>query len=135
MASMSATAADALANPPSGTADLEEVWNFLNIGVDHIMNNLGIGISHYTNLYMCAYNYCTPTKMQNNKTDRNRSKTPSYGLFLWFTDSARVYNRSQLRWLPRSVLQIVQLPHCSLEADERGMDLVSLRAGTSPDRI
>jgi hypothetical protein len=57
---------------------------FLNIGVDHIMNNLEAGLSfaNYTNLYTCVYDYCTSTKMQNNKTDGNRSKIPSYSFFL-----------------------------------------------------
>jgi cullin 1 len=84
MASTSAAAADVLTKPPSRTADLEETWNFLNIGVDHIMNNLEAGLSfaNYTNLYTCVYNYCTSTKMQNNKTDGNRSKSPSYSFFL-----------------------------------------------------
>jgi len=60
---------------PPKTADLEETWTFLNIGVDHIMNKYEEGLSfvYYTNLYTTVYNYCTSTKMQNSRADGNRS--------------------------------------------------------------
>ena len=57
----------------SRTADLNETWDFLNRGVEHIMLHLekGLSFSHYTNLYTTVYNYCTSTKMQG-KLEGNR---------------------------------------------------------------
>jgi cullin 1 len=50
---------------PARTADLDETWNFLNEGVDHIMTRLeqGLSFAGYTSLYTTVYNYCTSTKM------------------------------------------------------------------------
>lgn len=51
---------------PSKTAELEETWQYLCKGVDHIMNKQEIGLSYkaYANLYTTIYNYCTSTRMQ-----------------------------------------------------------------------
>ncbi|KAJ7599806.1 Cullin repeat-like-containing domain protein, partial [Mycena floridula] len=67
------TADDALSNPPPRTADLEETWAFLEIGVHHIMNNpeSGLVFVNYENLYTTVYNYCLWTNMQG-KPGRNR---------------------------------------------------------------
>ncbi|KAF9000248.1 ubiquitin-protein ligase [Cyathus striatus] len=59
---------------PPRTADLEETWTFLNMGVDHIMTKLehGLQFADYTSLYTTVYNYCTSTKMQG-KLEGNRT--------------------------------------------------------------
>ena len=65
MASSSAARANDFANmPPHRTADLEEIWMFLNRGIDHIMTNVETELSFigYTSLYSAVYNYCTSTK-------------------------------------------------------------------------
>ncbi|KAL1716976.1 Cullin [Schizophyllum commune] len=69
---------------PSRTADLNETWDFLNRGVEHIMLHLekGLSFSHYTNLYTTVYNYCTSTKMQG-KLEGNRSGANLVGADLY----------------------------------------------------
>jgi cullin 1 len=56
---------NAFTNMPPRTADLDETWDFLNEGVDHIMTRLeqGLSFAGYTSLYTTVYNYCTSTKM------------------------------------------------------------------------
>ncbi|CAK5269764.1 unnamed protein product [Mycena citricolor] len=53
---------------PATTADLKTTWEFLEDGVDHIMNKLQTGVSYskYMSLYTVAYNYCTVSKMPSN---------------------------------------------------------------------
>lgn len=61
----SSTPSNAFTNMPPRTADLDETWNFLNEGVDHIMTRLeqGLSFTGYTSLYTTVYNYCTSTKL------------------------------------------------------------------------
>ncbi|KAF4619424.1 hypothetical protein D9613_004852 [Agrocybe pediades] len=56
---------EALRAIPSKTAELDETWRFLELGVDHLMKNYDKGLAYtaYTNLYTAVYNYCTSTKM------------------------------------------------------------------------
>ncbi|KAJ3753066.1 ubiquitin-protein ligase [Lentinula raphanica] len=80
----SSSSSTLLDNPPSRTADLEETWTYLKLGVDHIMNKLDAGMSFtsYTSLYSTVYNYCTSTKMQG-KHDSNRSGANLVGADLY----------------------------------------------------
>ncbi|KAF5371252.1 hypothetical protein D9758_004235 [Tetrapyrgos nigripes] len=84
MASTSTAASDAFSKPPGRTADLEETWAFLVLGVDHIMNKIDTGLTfvHYTSLYSTVYNYCTSTKMQG-KQDNNRTGANLVGADLY----------------------------------------------------
>ena len=72
---------NAFTNMPARTADLDETWNFLNEGVDHIMTRLesGLSFASYTSLYTTVYNYCTSTKMhgklEGNRSERSRRVT------------------------------------------------------------
>ncbi|KAF8651092.1 hypothetical protein AX16_004892 [Volvariella volvacea WC 439] len=65
--SAAGVAHDAFQKMPDRTADLEETWDYLNNGVDHIMTKLeeGLSFKSYTSLYTTVYNYCTSTKMSN----------------------------------------------------------------------
>ncbi|KAK7040956.1 ubiquitin ligase (cullin) of SCF [Paramarasmius palmivorus] len=80
-----ATPTDIFANPPSRTADLEETWKFLDLGVDHIMNKLerGLTFPNYTALYTAVYNYCTSNKMTG-KMDSHKSGANLVGADLYF---------------------------------------------------
>jgi len=62
-------------NMPGKSADLDQTWEYLVIGVDHIMTLLEAGLSFvdYTNLYTAVYNYCTSTKMHSRMDSGSRS--------------------------------------------------------------
>nr|KIR44787.1 Cullin 1 [Cryptococcus bacillisporus CA1280] len=49
------------AQAPPKDADLRQAWDFLSVGVDHIMTRLSYGMSYsyYILLYTAIYNYCT----------------------------------------------------------------------------
>ena len=75
MVSSSTAPANDFANIPHRTADLEEIWMFLNGGIDHIMTNVETGLSFEgcTSLYSAVYNYCTSSKTCG-KLEGNRSE-------------------------------------------------------------
>ena len=58
---------------PNNTADLDEIWTFLNTGIDLIMNDDGVTVSflEYTDLYTSVYNYFWSTKWHG-RLDGNR---------------------------------------------------------------
>ncbi|KXN86112.1 Cullin-1 [Leucoagaricus sp. SymC.cos] len=62
-------------NMPGKSADLDQTWAYLVIGVDHIMIRIEAGLSFadYTNLYTTVYNYCTSTKMHSRIDSGNRT--------------------------------------------------------------
>ena len=62
-------------NMPGKSADLDQTWAYLVIGVDHIMTLLEAGLSFvdYTNFYTAVYNYCTSTRMHSRMEAGNRS--------------------------------------------------------------
>ncbi|KAF0477803.1 Cullin-domain-containing protein [Gigaspora margarita] len=56
---------DSSSPPLPAPTDLTATWNFLENGIEHIMNRLEEGLSYkrYMDLYTGIYNYCTSSRM------------------------------------------------------------------------